>query len=264
MKVGLVGAGRMAEAIIASLLDAKVCAPADVIASDVSKERREALHSQYGIGVTTDNARILAESDMVILAVKPQDLDGVLAGLIGNSIDKLLVSIAAGKTLSYFESRLPDARFVRVMPNLACQVGEGISAICGGSGVSDEDIDAVSRVLSCTGRVVQIAESQFDTVTALSGSGPAFFAFVLKAMVDGAVQDGLEEDAALMLAEQTMLGTAKVLQVSGDSPDSFMSKVASKRGTTVAGLEVLKGSTVSVDFVRTIKAAADRSREMSE
>jgi pyrroline-5-carboxylate reductase len=263
MKIGFIGAGRMAEALFSALLDASVCSPSDLLVSDISAERCESLSRQYGIGVTEGNVDVVAGSTIVFLAVKPQDLDDVLAGIVDDSKGKLLVSIAAGKKLSYFESRLPESRFVRVMPNLACQVGEGMSAYCGGCGVSDHDLDTVKCMLECTGKALSIPESQFDTVTALSGSGPAFFAYVIRALVEGAVQDGLGEDAALMLAEQTMLGTAKVLQEGGDSPDIFMDKVASKGGTTAAGLEVLENSSVEVDFGRTLKATADRSREMS-
>ncbi len=263
MKIGFVGGGKMAEAIVASLLDAQMVEAADVIVSDISHERREALAAQYGIGVTESNAAVVSESDTVVLAVKPQDLDTVLEGVAPNAADRLIISIAAGKPLAYFETQLPGARIVRVMPNLACQVGEGMSAYCGGGTTTAADLDWVAQILGCAGRALELPEALFDVVTALSGSGPAFFAYALKAMVDGAVCEGMEPDAALMLAEQTMLGTAKVLIEKGVSPADFMAQVASKGGTTAAGLAVLADSPVASALQSTIKAAADRSRELS-
>ncbi len=262
MKIGFIGGGKMAEAIAASLLDAHMVEAGDVIVSDISVERRDVLAAQYGIAVTDSNLTVVSESDTVVLAVKPQDLDAVLEGVASGMADKLAVSIAAGKPLSYFEALLPGARVVRVMPNLACQVGEGMSAYCGGSSATAADLELVAGILGCAGQTLELPESLFDVVTALSGSGPAFFAYALKSLADGAVREGMEPDAALMLAEQTMLGTAKVLMEKGVEPSDFMAQVASKGGTTAAGLAVLEDSSVATVLESTIKAAADRSREL--
>ncbi len=262
MKIGFVGGGKMAEAIAASLLDAGMVEPGDVLVSDVSVERRELLASQYDIGVTDSNADVVTACDTVVLAVKPQHLDDVLAGITGVAAAKLFISIAAGKPLAYFESLLPGGRIVRVMPNLACQVGEGMSAYCGGASVSREDLKLVADICGCAGLALELPEELFDVVTALSGSGPAFFAYALNAMVDGAVREGMALDDALVLAEQTMLGTAKVLREKKTHPTEFMAQVASKGGTTAAGLAVLEQSSVAAELQATIKAAADRSREL--
>ena len=262
MKIGFIGGGKMAEAIAASLLDAGMVEAGDVVVSDISAERLEALASKYGFAVTDSNPTVVTGSDIVVLAVKPQELDVVLEGVASATAGKLVVSIAAGKPLSYFEALLPGARIVRVMPNLACQVGEGMSAYCGGSDATEADLQQVDAILGCAGRALQVDEALFDAVTALSGSGPAFFAYALKALADGAVQEGMAPDAALLLAKQTMLGTAKVLLEKDLTPDTFMGQVASKGGTTAAGLAVLKEGPVALGLQSTIKAAADRSREL--
>jgi pyrroline-5-carboxylate reductase len=263
MKIGFVGAGKMAEAILASLLDADVCEAGDIYASDISGERCESLIGQYGIQASTQTREVVNASDIVVFAVKPQELDQALAGLDACAAGKLVVSIAAGKPLSYFEGKLPDSRLVRVMPNLACQVGEGMSVYCGGASATWEDLSLVARIFSASGRTLQLSESLFDVVTALSGSGPAFFAYVLDAMVEAAIGEGMPHDTAMMLAEQTMLGTAKVLLDTAIPPSEFMERVASKGGTTAAGFEVLGKSSVGSDLQATIRAATRRSRELS-
>lgn len=262
MNIGFVGAGKMAEAILSSIIDAGLCEAGDITASDISSERCEALTQHYGICVTSQNREVAIASDVIILAVKPQELDTVMADIAAVAVDKLVISIAAGKPLAYFEAKLPGARLVRVMPNLACQVGEGMSVYCGGPTTTDEDLERVDSIFGSSGRALPLDESLFDVVTALSGSGPAFFAFALNAMVEGVVGEGMPRDAALLLAGQTMLGTAKVLLERSLAPSDFMAQVASKGGTTAAGLAVLNDSAVTAELGATIRAAAARSREL--
>jgi pyrroline-5-carboxylate reductase len=202
--------------------------------------------------------------NVVFLAVKPQDLDAAMAG-IADAVrsDHLVISIAAGKQLEQMESMLPEARVVRVMPNLPAVVSEGMSVFCTGRRVSDEDRHAVGRLLSCFGKVLELPEAQFDAVTALSGSGPAFLAHFLDLMVEGAVKLGLAEKDAYVLAEQTMLGTATLLARGGYSTRELIEAVSSKKGTTVAGLAVLTGEPIGDTVARTLAAAAERSRELS-
>ncbi len=263
MKIGFVGSGNMAEAIAGSLLDAGLCGAGDIYMSDIDADRLKSLAAALGVNTSLDNREVVEASNPIVLAVKPQELDGVLAGVAASAAGKLFVSIAAGKRVSYFRERLPGARVIRVMPNLACQVGEGMSAYCGGDEVERADYDLVARLLECSGKAIQLEERLFDAVTALSGSGPAFFAYVLDVLAEGAVREGMARDDALMLAQQTMLGTARVLREGGDAPGEFMARVASKGGTTAAGLSVLKESDLNDVLHATIKAAADRSRELS-
>ncbi len=263
MRIGFVGAGAMAEAIVASLLRADYCKMDDVIISDVNCDRLNLLSEKLGVRTVNSNREVVESCDVVILAVKPQNLDDVLVEIDSISNGKLMVSIAAGKRIAYFESKLPGARVVRVMPNLACRVGEGMSAYCGGSTTAPDDLALVGTMLKCSGKAIELEEELFDVVTAVSGSGPAFFAYVLNFVVDGALKQGLPEESALLLAKQTMLGTAKVLVESGDSPANFIAQVASKGGTTAAGLAVLDDSDLADVLRSTVAAAAERSRELS-
>ena len=264
MKIGFVGGGKMAEAMVAGLIRRGVAAADGLMAGDVSEERRAWLRQQYGIAVSDDNREVAAFAGVLVLAVKPQQLGDVLAGLapvVGGA--HLVLSIAAGKTVAFLEAGLPSARVIRVMPNLACQVFEGMSVFCLGSRASDGDRRQAGAVLSCLGRVLELPEADFDAVTALSGSGPAFFAYLLDRMVDASVAEGLNREHALVLASQTMLGTARVLLERGTRPEELIAAVASARGTTAAGLAVLGGSAVGEILGRTVAAAAERSRELS-
>jgi pyrroline-5-carboxylate reductase len=201
---------------------------------------------------------------VVLLAVKPQDLDALVRQIApGLTCRHVVISIAAGKTLSHLQKLAGrKVRLVRVMPNLAMMVGEGMSAFCLGRGARPSDRRLAARLLGCCGRVVELAERHFDAVTALSGSGPAFFACLMSAMADAAVAEKLPADAARLLAVQTMLGAARYLRETGIEPAAFVQAVASPKGTTAAGLSVMEDSPVREILARTIHAAAVRSREL--
>lgn len=263
MRTGFVGGGKMAEALLSGMLERKVCTAGEVLVSDRDAGRRQWLRDRYGIETLEQNRAVVERSQTVILAVKPQDLDAVLDELAPAASGRLFVSIAAGRRLAYFEARLRGARVVRVMPNLACQVGEGMSACCGGTGTTAADAALVRRMFESCGRVVDLDESLFDTVTALSGSGPAFFAYVVQALVDAAVKQGMEAATALELALQTMRGAATVMMQGRTAPADFMASVASKGGTTIAGLAVLENSDLRAVLQSTLDAAARRSSQMS-
>jgi len=264
MKIGFIGGGKMAEAMVDSLIARKVAVPRAVTVSDISAARRRALKKRYGVAVTGSNAEAVRVSDVIVLAVKPQDLAGVLAGLAAcPALRGLVISIAAGKTLAFLQAALPGARVIRVMPNLACQVSEGMSVFCAGRRATASDRRTAARVLGAMGQVIELPESRFDAVTALSGSGPAFLAYALDALVEGAVEQGLERRDAALLACQTMLGTGLVLIRKGLRPSELIAAVASPNGTTAAGLAVLEKSALRRTLARTVRAAARRSRELS-
>ena len=264
MKVGFIGAGRMAEAMIQSLVKAGVVNARDLCASDISATRRRFVQRRYGISTSSRNKSVVAAANIVFLAVKPQDLEGALGGIAGEVGRKhLVISIAAGWKIRSIESFLPQARIVRVMPNLPCLVSEGMSAFCVGAGVTPADRKKAVTLLSCFGRVLALPEEQFDAVTAVSGSGPAFFAYVLDIVAEAGVSQGMKRKDALMLAEQTMLGTAKLLTEKKIEPRDLVKAVASSKGTTAAGLAVLEKSSVAGVLTRTIRAAAERSRELA-
>ena len=265
MRIGFLGAGKMAEAILAALIRTGFVSVSAVMACDVVSGRRTVLRRRYRVATTDSAEELVGTCEVVFLAVKPQDLDALLrriAPLLGTR--HLLVSIAAGKTLKNLQ-RLAgkSVRIVRVMPNLAVMVGEGMSAFCLGRQARPADRRLVARLLGCCGQVVELQERYFDAVTALSGSGPAFFAYVMAALAGGAEDEGLPAPAARLLAEQTMLGAARYLLETGREPAEFIQAVASPKGTTAAGLAVLDASRIREILGRTIRAAAQRSRELS-
>ena len=264
MRVGFIGAGKMAEAILVSLVKAGLQKPADICAGDVSESRRRRMKRRHGVRVTARNEVVVESSDVIFLSMKPQDMDAALPALApGVTRKHLVLSIAAGKTLAYLEGVFPRGRVVRVMPNLAASVGEAMSAYCPGSRLRAVDRKRVVKLLSAFGEAIELQESLFDAVTALSGSGPAFFAYVLDALVTAGVEEGLRRRDALVLAEQTMLGTARVLLDRQVDPAELIESVASPKGTTAEGLAVLAASDVKRVLGRVIAAAARRSRELS-
>ena len=264
MKVGFIGGGKMAQAIIADLVKTQTVVPGDIHVCDIDEACRRVLKQQHNINVSDESGGVLSATDIVFLAVKPQNLDEVLKEIApAVRPEHLLISIAAGKRLAGIESLLPAARVIRVMPNLAALVSEGMSAFCAGERATPEDRKTTATLLSCFGNVLELPEKQFDAVTALSGSGPAFYARFHQHMVDGAVSLGLAREDAELLSAQTMLGTATLLTTGTLCAEDLIAAVSSKKGTTVAGLAVLNNSSLQDVVSGTLKAAATRSEELS-
>ena len=261
--IGFLGAGKMGGAILRSLLKAKITRPSEIRVCDALPARSEQLSADYGIKPASAEA-VVAASDVVFLAVKPQDLTALLAPLPHEAFQKpLFISIAAGRRIAWIEERLPGARVVRAMPNLGVSAGLGMTAYCGGSRIRKMDLRLAGRLLGSTGKVCELPEDQLDAVTALSGSGPAFMAYIVQAMVEGGVALGLLEETAIALAVQTMLGTAAVLSEEPIDIGAFIRSVTSAKGTTAAGLAVLEKSALAGTMKRTLAAATRRSRELS-
>ena len=264
-ELGFIGGGKMAEAILAALVGSGTVPASRIVVSDVSPERLALLERDFGVTGVTDNRAVLERAAVIFLAVKPQQLDAVVAELApAVRPAHLLISIAAGKRLAYFESRLPGARIVRVMPNLAALVAASMNVFCMGATCAAGDRDRVMGLLASFGAVLELDESRFDAVTAVSGSGPAFVAHFMQALIAGGVALGLSEVAAQTLAQQTLLGTAQLLSRGVFDPESLIRAVSSAKGTTVAGLEVLLLTTMTSDVLHTLQAAAARSRELSQ
>jgi len=254
----------MGEAIVVDLVRSRILNSHDIYVSEISEERRRVLKRRHGVNVFADNTMLMGVVDVVFLAVKPQNLDAVLeeiAPAVGET--HLIVSIAAGKRIEHIESMLPEAKIVRVMPNIAATVSEGMSVFCTGHRVTVEDRRTAVTLLSCFGQVLELPEEQFDAVTALSGSGPAFFAHFLKLMVEGGAGLGLSRKDAELLAAQTMLGTAMLLAKGEYSAQELIDAVSSARGTTVAGMAVLSEAPLKEAVAGTLAAAARRSEELS-
>lgn len=263
MNIGFMGAGKMAEAMIAGIVKSGIADPAAIYAGELNPERRLQMARRYGINCTDANGAVAKTADIIVLAVKPQQIEELILGLVPRpGPHQLVISIAAGKRLAWLAELLPAARLVRVMPNIACLAGEGMSVFTRGPGATDADAATVKRLLEAFGRAREMPEELFDAVTALSGSGPAFFAHLLDRVVDGAVAEGMPREAAFALARQTMLGTARLLAEGGMTTRELIDAVTSARGTTAAGRAVLENSDVGDVLVATIRAAAARSREL--
>ena len=265
MKIGFYGAGKMAEGILQAILADGGVKPADVILAEKVPARAREIARRYGVAVTDDLVAVAKAADLAFVAVRPQDVAAVAAEVRGVlSAKKLLVSIVAGKTLAKLRAAFgPKARLVRVMPNLALRVKTGMCAVCGAKNAKPADLKRVRALLGAAGEVVELKEKAFDAVTALSGSGPAFYAYMEKAMIDGGVALGLKADVARLLAEQTMLGTARYLKATSADLETFIAGVCTKGGTTAAGMDVMAKSALRKTVAQTLAAAARRSAELA-
>lgn len=264
MNVGFIGGGKMAEAIMRGIIASGAVSADAVRVSDICAERCRLLHEQYGVQIVSGNSDLVAASDVVFLAVKPQGLDTVLGEVAAAvTAEHLVISIAAGKRLAGIAAMLPSARLVRVMPNLPATVGQGISAYCMGAHSTAADRECVGQVLCSFGKAVELPEEQFDAVTAVSGSGPAFFAHFLAQVIDAGERLGLTRSDAGRLATQTMRGTAYLLSEPSIDPTDLIAAVASKKGTTEAGMARLACPALGEAVQAALQAAAERSRELS-
>jgi pyrroline-5-carboxylate reductase len=264
VRIAFIGAGNMAGALIKGLLSAGGVSPQEIHASDLRPERLAELAGQHGIRTTQDNAEATAGADVVVLAVKPQTIDQVLPQ-VGSALDRgtLVVSIAAGVPTSALEARLPPfARVIRTMPNTAAIALAGATAIARGARATEEDTATARRLFEAVGRVVVVDESLLDAVTGLSGSGPAYVLLVIEALADGGVKVGLPRDTALLLAAQTVYGTAKLLLESGEHPAKLRDMVTSPGGTTIAGLKRLEAGAVRATLMDAVESATRRSAEL--
>ncbi len=264
--IGFIGAGKMGSALMQGIINAGIVEPANVGASDVYEPALKALEERLGIRVSTDNSVIVGASDILILAVKPQILDAVLAKLSTIlTSEKLVISIAAGVPLSTYEDALPEGtRVVRVMPNIAATVSEAASGIAPGKNATSEDLETALEIFSAVGTAVRVSESLMDAVTGLSGSGPAFIFPVIEAMADGAVLEGLDRQSALSLAAQTVLGAAKMALETGMHPGELKDMVTSPGGTTIQGIHALEEAGVRAAFMNAVIRASERSKELGK
>ncbi|WP_040813615.1 pyrroline-5-carboxylate reductase [Nocardia concava] len=265
-RIAVIGGGRIGEALIAGLLEAGR-ASKDLVVVEPVATRAELLAERFGIRATDDIADAAKSADLIVIAVKPNDVDGVVAELgkaeLGDDHDQVLVSLAAGVPTSRMESRLPAGfPVVRVMPNTPMLVGQGMSAIAPGRYARKEQLTLVTEMLESVGKVVTVTESQLDAVTAVSGSGPAYFFLIVEAMIDASVGLGLTRDVATQLVVQTMLGSAALLDESGQSAPELRAAVTSPAGTTAAGLRELERGAVRSAFHDALHAAKRRSVEL--
>lgn len=265
MRIGFIGAGQMARAFASGMVNQGLVAASDLAAADCSQAARDLFEKEVP-GATTqdDNQAVVANADLVLLAVKPHHVPLVATALGKLSDEKLLISIAAGVTLEQLSGWFSTDRVVRVMPNTPCLVGVGASGYCCGPSVTDKDRDEVRRLLESVGICFELAEPLLDAVTGLSGSGPAFVYKFIESLSDGGVRMGLPRDIALQLAAQTVSGAAEMVKASGDHPAVLKDRVTSPGGTTIAGIDALEQGAFRGTVIQAVKAAAERSRELGQ
>lgn len=261
--LGFIGAGNMASALIKGLLVAGVL-PDRIVASDVKGERLEQLGLVHGIRTTRDNHSLVREANVVVLSVKPQVIDKVLTE-IGGEVrgEQLVISVAAGVPIDALEARLPArSRVVRAMPNTPATVQAGATAVAAGAHALEDDLRIARELFEAVGRVVVLDEALLDAVTGLSGSGPAYIMLIIEALADGGVKVGLHRDTALLLAAQTVFGSARLLLETGEHPGRLKDMVTSPGGTAIAGLHTLESGALRKTLIDAVEAATKRAAEL--
>ncbi len=258
--IGFFGAGKMAEGILSAMPSVR-----GVLMAEKDAARAKDLEKRLGVKVVTDVKEVAKKAELIFLAVRPQDVESVAAEVKDVLTEKqVLVSIVAGKTLAKLRAAFGKrVKLIRVMPNLALRAKAGMCAVCAAKGTPPEATARVVKILGGAGEAVVLKEKDFDAVTALSGSGPAYFAYMEEAMAEAGVKLGLKKDVARLLAEQTMYGTAKFLRESGADLKAFIGGVCTKGGTTAAGMEKLANPQFKKIVADTLAAAAKRSKELA-
>ena len=261
--LAFIGAGNMAEAFIRGLLAKQAVTPRQIIATDVRPDRLDQLRRQFNIRTEPDNTTAARQADVIMLAVKPQQMSAALATL-GARPAALIISIAAGITTARLEHELGgQARVIRVMPNTPALVGAGAAALCAGQYALPDDRQTATAILQAVGIVVAVAEPDLDAVTALSGSGPAYVFLMAEALIQAGIAAGLTPVVARQLAIQTVAGAGRLLAESTAEPAELRRQVTSPGGTTEAAVAVLLERQLPEIFREAVAAAAQRSRELA-
>lgn len=270
-KLGFLGGGNMAQAIVKGLIAASFIEPKNILISDINAARLESLRNDFKVKTSQVNREVAEKTDIIILAVKPQAMETVLEELGGMSLDKkLFISVAAGVSIQSIESVLKGgvesrkAHVIRTMPNTPALALAGVTAIAPGSAVSKMDMKIAHRLFEAVGQTVDVPESQLDAVTGLSGSGPAYVFTIIEALSDGGVKMGLARDVARTLAVQTVLGAAQLAQESGKHTGELKDMVTSPAGTTIAGIKALEKGALRATLMDAVEQATLRSIELGK
>src|SRR3954454_10570300 len=264
-RVAVLGAGTIGEALIDGLLGSGWRAPGDIVASARREERVSELGERLGITATLSNVEAANGAALIVIAVKPQDFDTLL-GEIGPAItpEQTVLSVAAAIPTAAIDARLAaGVPVVRAMPNAPATVHEGIAGLCAGAHADEQHLSLAEEALAHLGAVVRVPEQYMDAVTALSGSGPAYFALLSEAMIEAGILLGLGREVSTQLVVQTMLGTAKLLRDQQMHPVELRERVTSPGGTTIRAVRELEQAGVRAAFLNAIQAAMDRSRELA-
>jgi pyrroline-5-carboxylate reductase len=264
--IAILGAGKIGQALVAGLVSSEWTSPAEIIVTRRSDAALEDLQERYGVTGTTSNREAVEETPVVVLTVKPQDIEELLLEIHGAVTPaQTVISAAAAIPTSLIESHLqPGVPVIRAMPNTPSAVHEGMAGISAGAHATEEHLAQAEAVLSALGRTVRVSEDYMDAVTAVSGSGPAYFALLAESMIEAGILLGLGREVATDLVVQTMLGTAKLLRDEKMHPVELREMVTSPGGTTIAAIRELEQAGVRAAFLNAIQAAMERSKELAE
>lgn len=264
MKIGFIGCGKMGGALVRGILRADLCRPEEIAVTDIVPAALEKLAGETGVGVMENGVAVSEASDVVVVCVKPGDVEKALRDAGAALKGRLVISIAAGVRIGALVAAAhPGARVVRVMPNTPALVGKGVAAYALGATATADDARVVATLFDAVGRAVPVDEALMDAVTGLSGSGPAFVYAVIEAMADAGVLAGLPRDTALVLAARTVAGAAEMVMQTGQHPAALRDQVTSPGGTTIAGMEALEACGVRIGIMAAVKAAVQRSKELA-
>ena len=264
--LGIIGAGNMAEAIVRGIIAKQVLRPSAMIAADTAAARRDLFANELHVKAVEENASVAGDADMILLSVKPQHMAAALAAIaLVMSPKTLVISIAAGISSAFIEKHLgadKKWRVIRTMPNTPMLVGEGMVAMAAGAHATRDDLNAARKLFEAAADVIEVDEDKMDAVTAVSGSGPAYFFFLVEQMIRAAEELGMTPDQAKQLATKTAAGAAKMLATSADPPDVLRRKVTSPGGTTESAITHMTTQNWPQITVDAIKAAQRRGREL--
>jgi pyrroline-5-carboxylate reductase len=275
MKLGFIGGGKMAAALIKGVLKSGICTPAEIAVSDVHAPTAEKLRGETGVMIAASTAEVVGASEVIVLAVKPGDALAAIQGATSQQMEssmrwawqggggketKLLISIVAGLSIASLEKAAGDKlRIIRVMPNTPALVLAGASGFATGTQATDADAEIAQKIFGGVGLAVRVKESLLDAVTGLSGSGPAYVYTIIEALADGGVLMGLPRDLALQLAAKTVAGAAEMVMQTGMHPAALRDQVASPGGTTIAGIEALEAGGLRAALIAAVRVASQRS-----
>jgi len=264
LKLAIVGAGKMGEAMISGFLKSGQYEPRDIQAFEIIESRRKYISQTYNVKCVNDAKEAASFADLTIIAVKPRHMKKALEQVTpAMKTGKIVVSIAAGVTLEFIRKHLPkDIPVVRVMPNITCQVREAMIAICPSENTNKEELETVTETLSLLGHVIKLDERYLNLATGMVGSGPAYIYLIIEAFADAGVRMGLPKDVSILLAAQTTLGAAKMVVETGEHPAKLKDMVATPAGTTVEGLLALEEGKLRAVIITAVTKAAQRAKQL--
>ncbi len=265
-KLTLIGAGKIGEALLSSILGAQLIPVSHVTATDADKPRADYIGERYGVHALTNNRQAVTGSDLVMLCVKPQQVSEVLRD-IRRSLPKnsLVISVAAGVTTALIEGGLDHGhRVIRVMPNTPCLIRQGMTAICRGKYATQKDLAMAQAIFSAMGRAVVVDEKHMDAITGLSASGPAYVYMIIESLAEGGVKLGLPRELSTELSAQTLLGSSALVLHTGEHPAKLKDIVTTPAGCTIDGLLELEEGGLRVTLIKAVVRAAERARELVE